>query len=605
MADKKINMLPLLEQNELDPGADSVLVYDVSDGKAKRLLIENLGDVSVLPIRSDSSRGDWVLLGGLEASPSNVTKIEISTVFYLDLFFADQHELSTNDQIFIHYDNRIKGFNLDAYGLFQIEKLTDYAFRIPAPSGLSTGTFTTSGVVELLPRKSYNFYYNGDKTVEVIYQNGKKIAHSTINGAILDAAANSGVVIVHKKSTPYTENIILKNGVDLVLDNVEFTANNSPLFSDAGVSTTCNITGSVLTHTGNFDVNTFQLTNTSSDVNINFNKILVNSTLNTITSKAVIESSASNLGVNVGVILNKRGGGVYLNNTSGKYDIRIGKLETGVVGSNQSGSTGVITKGNGFLDIHEIIINNVGSCLSQRSGKCVAHVNKMYSKTNFGSVTDAVAVLGSNADDTSDLVLVFDEISTNSGSVSPGTCIRIERGKFNITGNKTQTDFNATGAASVSINAGVGYTTYPEGRISVKEMISLSTMALHIDIRNNTKVIVVENSNLISNITSGSNNYGALNIGPLSDPGAVAGSTVEIRNSTIKQTAVSASRHAVSIRWVGNSVLMSNCEISIPDGGGDSIYSTGPTDIFFRNSIWLSKEANSNLHFINSGTLIE
>ena len=86
-------------------------------------------------------------------------------------------------------------------------------------------------------------YINTGKTVESLRPNRVGRFFATIQEAVTDAAANSGNVIVHKKSTVYNEAITLANNVDIILEEGAIIETNiaSPCFTANGV--TCSITG--------------------------------------------------------------------------------------------------------------------------------------------------------------------------------------------------------------------------------------------------------------------------------------------------------------------------------------------------------------------------
>lgn len=168
---------------------------------------------------------------------------------------------------------------------------------------------------------------------------------------------------------------------------------------------------------------------------------------------------------------------LYLNST---------KVVTGDLGYAATGTTAIITRGNGFINFDEIICNNLGHCLSHREGSIVANVRKLTTTTNRSGAIAALHVPGpTQGSGDQNLVLYFDEINSLAGTTfSSGVSVELTGGNLNLLGRKLLSK-NLYGVICGGI--------LQKGQIICNEIISENFYALNIA-NYNTEVSIAANS---------------------------------------------------------------------------------------------------------------
>jgi hypothetical protein len=147
----------------------------------------------------------------------------------------------------------------------------------------------------------------------------------------------------------------------------------------------------------------------------------------------------SNLKLKCNLIYSKRSTGLTLWNLYGKVDAKIGKIETGVFGipNGETGSTALLTKCDGYMEIEEIIVNNVGHTLSPRGGIMHFKINKMSLTNNHPTyIVQPFSQIENQASTGISTTLEFGEITNNSGKYTAGLGILCTIGYLDIKGKK-------------------------------------------------------------------------------------------------------------------------------------------------------------------------
>lgn len=311
-----------------------------------------------------------------------------------------------------------------------------------------------------------------DTKVTILKRDGTQSSYYATY-SLARAAAVSGDVIQVWADLP--EKILLKDGVDLwiapgvVLNRA--AAGATILDNETGytVPVTCNIYGTgILKNTNTSSSATVcSLVNTGSKISIECDYIE-----NLGSSQACINSSAAKLHLNCNKVFGRNHGAIFLNNNSADINLVINNVETGLETNTNTGTTAIISRGNGFIKINEIFCRNVGHCLSHRGGEITAKIKKMTTVNNrSGNISTVHLNQGSSSQK---LILYFDEINNIAGT-NPSLCaIEVGQGNGIFIGRKVYSEIlSSTEGATIQIG---GVST--QGFVKINEIVSKNSTAL-------------------------------------------------------------------------------------------------------------------------------
>lgn len=595
----KISDLNNLPKASLDPANDYIPIVDYSENETKSIKVADIQESSTgLPTTGDNL--DFLVYANKKILITGAAKV---STYVLDITLNEPHGLITGNTVKIYYEDRIQGFPQSIYGTFTITNIISNVVRIGVGFDLGAGSFTTAGYLEAVGNKTYDYFYSGAKSVELRYGDGKSKFFSKIQSAIEEAVSTGGNVIVHKRATAYDENIILKNGVNITLEEgaVVTSSTASAVFSDDGVAVVCSILGSgviKLLSTAS-SVNCIYIGNTNSELTLECDYIELTGPPTTYSAGACIKFYGKKINVKANKILAKSGVGIWLVlPTVEKFNLEIGEIETGIVGQPLTGTTALLTHGEGFIKINKITNNNGGHTFSHRKGKCVAYINGQYKLSNT-DVVSAIACLGSQSYNDVELTLFFDEIV----SLGP-TCIESGRGVMNLYGRKIWCAANSAITFGYSASGPESLPGYPTGIIEVDDIYSNVWYAIDINSGNNSTPVLIKNSKIHAYGVSGMpTGMGALNIG---GTGVPINSSAIVRNCHIRQYTSNASTHAIRLGDGTQTVTLSGCELESAHSSSYSIYSAGNIDrnVAIRLPIWQNKSEHSYIHYITTGGTI-
>lgn len=605
----KISDLDILTKAELDKVNDYLVINDYSANKTKTIKVQDITEDIGLP--TSGSHLDFLVYSNRKVAIT--TAVKVST-YVLDITLAAPHGINTGDTIKIYYYDRIQGFPNPIYGNYVVTVMSANILRITVASDLASGSFSSAGNIELIGYKDYNYFYDGIKTVEIIYNNGRVKPLDSIQSAVYEAALEGGTVLIHKRTTPYVESIILKDGVDIIIEEgATVTSDTSYVFFDNGSAVNCKILGQGTikqTKTNNTGINAINLSNPNSDVYLECNYIEVTGGGNGGGTAACVSSNIKNLVIKCHKMVSKDGCGILMGSSSQTFNITVDIIETGINGTPNTGSTAIWGFGDGFYKIDKVVCWNQGHCFSHHKGKCVAHITRMYKYNNINYIA-AVSILGHQSYNSTDVTIYFDEISSYSGLTGAPPAVECGRGILNLYGRRVHTD----GDSAITYQAGsTGYEITigsPYGRIKVDEIYSGNWHAVDIN-SGSSNPVIIEDSKIYASGTGGIQ-LGALNIGNFGVTGI--NSNVILRNCHIQQLTNNSSCHAIRIGTGNQTIILSDCELetlnasaySIHSGGTDGGASSGPDrNVIIRKPIWQNKSEQSTIHYITTGgTLIQ
>ncbi len=267
-----------------------------------------------------------------------------------------------------------------------------------------------------------------DKQVSILKRDGTQSTfYSTYTSAIADAISDDVIQIW----ADLTEQITLKNGVDIwIMPGVMLDYNPAspgPTITDNNSPVECNIYGmGVIKNTRNITssyYNTILISSPNSKITIECDQIENDSNSIVI---SCISSNAAKFYLKCNKVFGKRGGAIFLNNGNSDININVKEVVTGLENDINTGSSALITKGNGVIKIDEILCRNLGHCLSHRSGTITARIKKMTTVNNRSGNISTVHL--NQGDNNQNLILYFDEINNIKGSVNSLAGIEVKQG---------------------------------------------------------------------------------------------------------------------------------------------------------------------------------
>ena len=272
------------------------------------------------------------------------------------------------------------------------------------------------------------------------------------------------------------EQIILLDGVDIwIAPGVTISNSSGDTITDNNVAVKCNISGyGKLTQTSTSFYAVCNFTNSNSKVSVKCDIIE-----NESAGQACVSSSAKKFHLECNLVYGKSHGAVYLNNNnSDDININAEKVITGQITELSSGTTAIISRGNGFIHVNEILCRNLGHCLSHREGEITANIKKLTTKMNIANAIAAVHL--DQGTGTQKLILYFDEILNFNGSFNSGIGIYLHEGKGIFIGRRVYSE-NEEGVDISGDNT--------KGYIKINEIISLNKAAIR-SFSNNEQLII-------------------------------------------------------------------------------------------------------------------
>lgn len=247
-------------------------------------------------------------------------------------------------------------------------------------------------------------------------------------------------------------------------------------------------------------------------------------------------------------------------------NLNISKVETGDLSNPSIGTTAVSTRGNGFINMNEIVCNNLGHSLTHHEGSITAKIKKLTTsnrRTGNSGSTLHIGQYSSSASGTQKLILYFDEIkalgtqlinSTNGIEISEGTVILIGRRVYSANSN------------SLHI---AGSTT--KGYVKCNEMIS-----------DNSNSIVLNDSvdeiTVDVNFIKGNADTTVFSYGTSTAPGKFL-----IKNARIKNTSDSSYSKGIYIQNTNPEITLNNVKIISGNQNGNIIYLASGTSVSVKN----------------------
>jgi len=236
------------------------------------------------------------------------------------------------------------------------------------------------------------------------------------------------------------EQIILLDEADIwIAPGVTISNSSGDTITDNNVAVKCNISGyGNLTQTSTSSYAVCNFTNSNSKVSVKCDIIE-----NESAGQACVSSSAKKFHLECNLVYGKSHGAVFLNNNnSNDLNINAEKILTGQIGEPSTGTTAIISRGNGFMHINEILCRNLGHCFSHRAGEIIADIRKM---TTINNRTGNISTVHQNQG-TNDqvLVLYFDEIQCITGSSNSLSAIELKQGTGIFIGRRLYSDDTVT-----------------------------------------------------------------------------------------------------------------------------------------------------------------
>ena len=283
--------------------------------------------------------------------------------------------------------------------------------------------------------------------VSILKRDGSKIDYNTYGNARINAVSADLIQIW----ATLNEQIILKNGVDIwIAPGVEISiSSNLPTITDNGFACICNIYGSGII----INTNSTPLATNNAACNFSHQNSQVCMECDYIENAgseilfSCISSNAATFHLKCNKVISKNNCAIILSNANSDINFNITKVETGLANDTSTGITAIISRGNGFIKIDEILCRNLGHCLSHRAGEIIANIFKLITVTRRTGDSGATAHI-SQGTQTQKLILYFDEInglaegmgisSNDSIQVTQGTGIFIGRKAFSTHSNALQ-----------------------------------------------------------------------------------------------------------------------------------------------------------------------
>jgi len=273
--------------------------------------------------------------------------------------------------------------------------------------------------------------------VVIIKRDGSITPYTTYGSARADAVAGDLIQI----RADLNEQILLKNLVDIwimpgvVIDFVAVSPTpQGPTITDNNTAVTCNIYGMGIikntdtTTNGRYEC--IKLSNASSKLSIECDFIEgVGSTSTSLVGPCIYIQKGIKFHLTCNKVYNKNNVAMWIGGVSTPIidiNLNVKLVETGIITTLASGGSAIITHGNGFINIDEILCRNSGHCLSHRAGEMVAKIKKLTTINNrSGNISTVHLNQGNN---NQKLILYFDEILNIKGQTNSLSAIEVKEG---------------------------------------------------------------------------------------------------------------------------------------------------------------------------------
>lgn len=298
-------------------------------------------------------------------------------------------------------------------------------------------------------------------------------------------------------ATLTNEQIVLLNGVDIwiapgvTIDYLPPSLTTAaPTITDNGVECHCQIYGTGVIKntfvgtTGNV-YECIKITNVDTELEINCDYIEgVGKVSDGFAGVSIRIENGEKFHLTCNKVYNQNNVAMYIGSSNIINDInfRIEKVETGIPYTTTTGTTAIITRGNGFIDINEILCRNLGHCLSHRAGSMTAMIRKMTTIMNFANAIAAVHV--DQGSGTQKLILYFDEILSLAGAYEASLCIEHHQGTGIFIGRRVISDSinfpNFVAAIQISSSTHTP-SLLPKGYLKIDEIVSKGGVAMYLN----------------------------------------------------------------------------------------------------------------------------
>lgn len=418
--------------------------------------------------------------------------------------------------------------------------------------------------------------------------------YSTYTSAIADAVSDDVIQIW----ADLTEQITLKNGVDIwIMPGVKIDSGSSSttIVAPTTGNLNCNIYGQGIIKNESSG-NCIFIDNVNANLRIECDTI--EGTGGGTSSVSLKIKTANKFHITCNRVYNESWQAIGIGDFSpglvvNDINLKISHVETGNItaSSPYTGTSAIITRGNGFLKIDEILCRNLGHCLSHREGTVTAQIKKMTTKNNYtyfgitGSTIHVNQYSGTPNSGSQKLILYFDEIQALAGIINSSAGIEVGEGTGIFIGRRVFSK-NAPSIQIVGVNT--------RGYVKCNEIISTGS-------GDNNPVNAIEFSlftnqlTLDANYVQGYRNNGVIFIND---------ANVQIKNAKLVNTYTGTSVSSLGIFIAGTKVItLINVEIVIGElTNGRTIYHTGSTEpesFDLKNyGLFVNKAIDSNLKLL-------
>ena len=408
--------------------------------------------------------------------------------------------------------------------------------------------------------------------VVIIKRDGSITPYTTYGSARADAVSGDLIQI----RADLNEQILLKNLVDIwimpgvVIDFVAVSPTpQGPTITDNNTAVTCNIYGMGIikntdtTTSGRFEC--IKISNSNTKLSIECDYIeAVGSTVASRSGPCIYIQNGIKFHLICNKVYNKNNVAMWIGSlTTPIIDINLNVklVETGIITTLDSGGSAIITHGNGFINIDEILCRNSGHCLSHRAGDMVARIKELKTICNRAGQNIACVHIPSTTQGTGtqELILYFDEIqclkgNTGSSEVLSGSGVEATGGKSILIGRRI--------FSSSSYAISYGGTQTNGGLLKCDEIVSESNIAINLG-------TFLYEFNIIANYIEG-NYTGIGNSVVILTSGSSAIYT--IKNSTIKNNNTSASSKGIYFENINPIVTLNKVKIISGSENINNIY---------------------------------
>ncbi|MBS1518959.1 MAG: hypothetical protein JSS91_12800, partial [Bacteroidetes bacterium] len=373
-------------------------------------------------------------------------------------------------------------------------------------------------------------------------------------------------------------------GVDIwIAPGVTISNSTGDTVTDDGSTVNCNIFGyGYLTQTSTDTYAVCNFTDPNSKISVKCDIIE-----NESAGQACVNSAAKKFHLECNLVYGKSHGGIYLNsNNSDDININAEKVITGQIGEPNTGTTAIISRGKGFINIHEILCRNLGHCLTHRAGEITAIVRKSTSIMNTNAPISTVHL--HQGEGYQKLIMYFDEIANFKGAgITSLVGIEVHQGTGIFIGRKVVSE----NKAAALIGPGTLPTSTPNYLdLKCNELISLNTEALTVNESTNKTFINVNyiQSNYIVVVFTDSNGL------------------FEIKNAKIRNLSSSNDAIGIGLNNNQNDITLNNIKVIAGDSENGRPINTGNTSLIeiINFGLFVNSPLNSSIVELKVGNAI-